>query len=290
MAKIEQDRDAQLFILDSMRFSFSSVSAYNTCPRMFRYTYLDGDKTRENNAFSDFGSFCHGLLEQYYKGEIELFELSERYIDQYDANVTSDFPPSRNNAMAENYYEAGKQYFDTFNDPWAGYKVLGVEERFTRKIGGHSFVGVIDLILQNPETGDIYIVDHKSKSQFKDHWELAEYLRQLYLYSLHVYDTYGQYPKKLIFNMFRIGEIVESDFDEKALEQAQWWFSDTIGTIYKDEKYPLKPKGKTKAGKPIDRDFFCDHICSVRKYCSRSLSYAKRNSYFRKDKPDANQL
>lgn len=282
MAKIEQDRDAQLFILDSMRFSFSSVSAYNTCPRMFRYTYLDGDKTRENNAFSDFGSFCHSLLEQYYKGEIELFELSERYSDQYDANVTSAFPLSRNNAMAENYYEAGKKYFDQFRDPWEGYSVLGVEEKFTLSIKGIQFTGVIDLVLQDPTTKDIIIVDHKSKSAFKDHWELAEYLRQLYLYSIHVKNTYGEYPKKLIFNMFRIGEIVETDFDEKDLEQSVWWLDDTVKTIYRDEKYPLKPKGKTKTGKPIDRDFFCDHICSVRKYCTRSLAYAKRGNFPRK--------
>lgn len=290
MARNIIDRESQLFILDGMRFSFSSVNAYNTCPRMFRYTYLDGDKQRENNAFSDFGSFCHSILEQYYKREIELFEMSPLYIEKYDKAVTSPFPPLRNGAMAANYYEAGKEYFDTYKDPWEGYTVLGVEEKFTRLIKGYSFTGVIDLILQNPDNKEIYIVDHKSKSKFKDNWELAEYLRQLYLYSLYVRDRYGKYPSKLIFNMFRIGEIVESPFDEKALEQSVWWFEETVKTIYRDEKYPLKPKGKTKTGKPIERDFFCDHICSVRKYCSRSLSYAKRNSYFRKDKPDANQL
>ncbi|MBO5969866.1 MAG: PD-(D/E)XK nuclease family protein [Clostridia bacterium] len=276
------DRESQLFILDGMRFSFSSVSAYNTCPRMFRYTYLDGDKQRENNAFSDFGSFCHSILEQYYKGELELFDLSLLYTDRYDDNIVSPFPPSRNNSMAENYYEAGKRYFDSFKDPWEGYTVLGVEEKFTLSIKGIQFTGIIDLILQNPETKEIFIVDHKSKSKFKDNWELTEYLRQLYLYSIHVKEKYGKYPAKLIFNMFRIGEIVETAFDEKALEQAVWWFDETVKTIYRDEKYPLKPKGKTKTGKPIDRDFFCDHICSVRKYCSRSLSYAKKGNYIRR--------
>lgn len=282
MTTTETDRDSQLFILDGMRFSFSSAGAYNTCPRMFKYTYLDGDKTRENNAFSDFGSFCHEILEKYYKGELSLFELSDVYTDAYDQNVVSPFPLSRNNAMAENYYLAGKRYFDTFQDPWEDYTVLGVEEKFVRTINGVQFTGVVDLILQEPETKNIVIVDHKSKSKFKDNWELAEYLRQLYLYSLHVHDVYGKYPARLVFNMFRIGEIVESEFNEKDLERAVWWFDETIKTIYRDEKYPLKPKGKNKYGKPIDRDFFCDYICSVRKYCSRSLAYAKRGYFPRK--------
>lgn len=263
------------FILDSMNFSFSSVTAYENCPRMFRYTYLDPEKERQPNAFSDFGSFCHSLLEQYYKGETDIFSLPSLYREGYDENVTSPFPYSKNNTMPENYYKAGETYFETFEDPWSKYTVLGVEQKFTRKVGGVPFVGVIDLILQDPTSGEIYVVDHKSKSKFKNKEELHDYLRQLYLYSLYVKDTYGKFPAKLIFNMFKIGEIVENPFEENRLHAAEGWFQTTVEQIYKDNTYKPKPQATDAKGNPAKFDFFCENICSVRQYCPRSSACYK---------------
>lgn len=266
----EFSKDYKIFILDSMRFSFSSVNAYNTCPRMFRLTYLDGDKVRQPNAFSDFGSFCHSLLEAYYKGDLPVWDLVTVYRDNYYEAVTSPFPPSRNNVMAENYYNAGEKYFREFSDPWKDYKVLGVEEKFQKAIEGVSFVGIIDLILQDKTTGEIYIVDHKSKSKFKSQAELSEYLRQLYLYSLYVKEKYGTYPAKLIFNMFRFEEIVESPFQEDGLRETLQWFGGIVKSIYEDAVYLPKKQAFNKSGE-VAQDFFCNNICSVRKYCSRSI-------------------
>ena len=62
------------FILDGMRWSFSSVNTYNTCPQAFRLGYLDA-LPRVDNAFSDWGTFLHSLMEKYFRGEAEFFEL-----------------------------------------------------------------------------------------------------------------------------------------------------------------------------------------------------------------------
>lgn len=261
------------FILDAMAFSYSSVTAYENCPRMFRFTYLDGDKVRQPNAFSDFGSFCHSLLEQYYKGEADLFSLPSLYREGYAENVTSPFPGSRGTTMADNYYRAGEKYFDFFEDPWSNCEVLAVEQKFSRMIGGFPFVGIIDLILRDKESGEIYIVDHKSKSKFKSEKEVKEYLRQLYLYSLYVKDTYGTYPTKLIFNMFKIGEIVERKFEEPGLAYAQAWFQKAVENVYSDDRYIAKEQSRDKNGELVAFDFFCENICSVRNYCPRSSAY-----------------
>lgn len=77
-------------ILDNMVWSFSSVNSYCTCPYAFKLSYID-KKEKVNNAFAEFGSFVHSLLEKYFKGEIEFFELSQMYESEYDSNVTHEF-------------------------------------------------------------------------------------------------------------------------------------------------------------------------------------------------------
>jgi len=67
------------FILDGMRWSFSSVNTYNTCPQAFRLGYLDA-LPKVNNAFSDWGTFMHSLMESYFRGKLEFFELSQEFI------------------------------------------------------------------------------------------------------------------------------------------------------------------------------------------------------------------
>ena len=227
------------FILDGMRWSFSSVNTYNTCPQAFKLGYLDA-LPRVDNAFSDWGTFMHSLMEAYFRGELEFFELSQAYEEGYADNVTCSFPPNKFCDLSERYYSAGKDYLDKFEGLFEDCEILGVEQRVWLKIDGRPFVGVIDLLVKSP-TG-YWVCDHKSKSGFKSKSELAEYARQLYLYSLYVKQKYGQWPEKLIFHMVRAGgELVEVPFVEADCEAAQKWFTDTIDAIYLDLGFESKP-------------------------------------------------
>ena len=226
---------------------------------MFKLTYIDC-LSQDDNAFAQFGTFGHSLLEKYYSKQLEFFELSQHYDKNYSNNVKLKFPPNAYVNLNEAYYNAGKEYFDNFEGFMDDCEVLGIEEEINVKIGGYNFIGYIDLILKSND--GIIIIDHKSKSKFKSKKEKAEYLRQLYLYSIHIYEKYNQYPTKLIFNMFRNNTVIEEQFDIKAFEEAKQWCLNTIAKIYEDTEFLTNSD-----------DFFCNWLCSTRANCTCSDKY-----------------
>lgn len=248
------------YILDSMEWSFSSVNTYDSCPRMFKMTYIDASPKWEN-AFAQFGSLCHKVLEEFYRGKLTIFDTLPRYQSLYDEYVKQEFPKTKNGSMEELYKNSGKKYFEEFENDFTDYEVLGVEEEFHIKINNRSFTGFVDLILCDRD-GNIAIVDHKSKANFKSDKEKKHYARQLYLYSLYVKEKYGKYPTILYFNMFRTQHIEKIEFNENDCIEAKNWFLNTIEKIYQDEDF-----------KEIPSKFFCDNICSVRPNCGESYYY-----------------
>ena len=260
-------------LLDRMTWSFSRVTSYTHCPKMFKLTYID-HKDKLPNGFSDYGTFLHELLESYYLGETDLWDLLSKYKEEYDEAVPSVFPPNKHVDLKQSYFEAGRQYLASFEDPWSDCEILGVEQKVETIVNGYKFVGYIDLVLRDPE-GRIIIVDHKSRAKFKNEIERRDYLHQLYLYSLYVKETYGEYPYKLVFNVFRFGIIDETIFEEEELEITKRWFVNEIHRIYGDEKFQDAIAIRfTKQGKKLKEfkkdDFFCNYICSVRRSCNRS--------------------
>lgn len=238
---------------------------------MFYLTYIQR-APRVENAFSQYGGFVHSILERYYKHELELFDLSDVYRADYSKNVTLKFPENLYKDLNVSYREGGQAYFDNFDDEFAKYEVVGVEKEISIKIGEYNFTGYIDLLLKD-ERG-YYICDHKSKSSFKNAAELRHYLFQLYIYSKYVYDTYGEYPIGLFYNMFRAGCVKYEDFKEVEYLKALSWAKSTIDSIYEDEDFIDKIETKFAAkGRGVNQyendDFFCNQLCSVRESCPR---------------------
>ena len=159
-------------------------------------------------------------------------------------------------------------------------RLIEEKQRDLLDIDGDIFIGFIDLIVKDKNTGRYIVVDHKSKSKFKNEEERDEYARQLYLYALYIKAEYGEFPSHLIFNMFRANDVVTIDFDEKKLEKAVFWFKNTIENIKKDNKFDDKItilfRQKKKPLKEFKKDdFFCNELCGVRSYCNRSRCYKK---------------
>lgn len=90
------------------------------------------------------------------------FELAEVYENEYDQAVKHSFPPFPR-GLAGKYYEEGLTYFNTF-DGFGEQEILSVEDRFEIDIRSSRFVGIVDLILRDRNTGAISVIDHKSKS------------------------------------------------------------------------------------------------------------------------------
>lgn len=262
-------------ILDGIKWSFSSVNCYENCPKCFFLSYIEA-LPKLNNAFAQWGSFGHSLLEGYYQGKYELFDLAQEYEDGYTQNVTIPFPNNKYVDLNQKYYEAGLQYFCSFQGLDSKYEVIAVEQKINSYIGNRKFVGFIDLILRDKDDGRYVIVDHKSKSGFKNRDEESDYLRQLYLYSSYIKDKYGEFPKELIFNMFRAQDTVVEKFNERDYDKAIQWFLSTIEKIYHDKKFvdkiAFEYKNKKKKLSEYKRnDYFCNELCGVRTHCKRSF-------------------
>ena len=244
--------------LDKITWSFSSVNTYHTCPRSFKLSYIDDVKPKISNAFAEFGIFVHKLLERYFKGEAEFIELSQMYENEYDINVLHEFPPYQFCNLSEKYYDDGLKYLNSFNGIDDKYKIVGIEKKFKMTINDRPFTGIIDLILQDQTDGKYVIVDHKSKSRFKNKKEKEHYLIQLYLYSAYIKETFGEYQKELKFNMFRTQTLITEKFQEEKFKQAVSWFDFTIDLIYFDSEFPKNPD-----------EFYCENLCDVREFCSK---------------------
>lgn len=264
----------QTELLDQTIWSFSRVNAYATCPRMFKLTYLD-KVPKLDSAFGEWGSLCHSVYEDFAKGDLAEYECGRAYEDRWFTYMKDDFPPSRGQPLVDKYYERGKELFGTFEGFPDNWEVLAAEQKVRLPVGGYPFIGYIDLLVRDKTDQRLIVVDHKSKAQFKSPEEQAHYALQLYLYAQWVRETYGEYPKALLFNMFRVNEEVWIDFSEEDCHKALTWFEDTIHHIYQDQDFWDKiTLAYDAAGKPLssyqNNDYFCRYICGCRESCVRS--------------------
>lgn len=272
------------FILDEMLWSFSSIDTYENCPYNFYLNYIEKHK-QKRNSFSDYGSFCHKLLEDYFKGNLLSFELYDKFNDEYMEKVLDAFPPIRGGGrLYDSYYESGKEYFyntDNLDKITDTYDILGVEHRHKFKIDKYNFTGILDLELKNKK-GWYEIGDHKSKGKQtktrlskkdnpNDWTQLTDgryipfhLIKQLYIYSKPFYETYKEYPKYLNLNMFRIGDWYTVEFNEKDYIRSLNWAKDTINKIYNDNDWKTNKK---------QSDYFCRNICGAAEFCKYNEKY-----------------
>jgi hypothetical protein len=252
--------------VDDFIWSFSRIQSFDQCPYGWKMRYLE-ERMGTPNAYAQYGSFVHSILEKYFKGKLNIFELSGYYIENFKEYVTEDFPKHKYVDLAKSYFDKGLEYFNRF-DGLEQYKILGIEEKIKINIDGYNFTGYIDLLAEN-EDGGIEVIDHKSRDLkersgkgkvTKSDMELDEYLRQLYLYSIAVFEKYEIYPKYLNFNVFRSNVWIREPFDFHKLCDSKRWFIDTIHNIEKETEFKPKPD-----------KFFCRHLCDFRHECEPFL-------------------
>lgn len=246
------DKDTYQFVLDGLVWSYSNLSAFDTCPKMWYNTYVNKQE-KKDNFFSQYGSFIHSILEKFSKQELDFPDLVPYFEGNYD-NFITEYPPIAK--MEASYYNQALDFLSTFE----GFKdeTVGTELKMEYQIELYgekrNFIAYIDR-LSKDENGYI-INDYKSKGKFSSKAEKEKYLRQLYIYSLSVKEKYGVYPYKLKFNHFRTKSETVEIFDENKLLQTLKWADDCVERIYNSEIFV-----------PNHNDFFCNHLCSVSGSC-----------------------
>lgn len=209
------------------------------------------------NFYAQFGTFMHTILQRYFSGELRRYELTSYYLSNFKLEVTLK---PQHASTYDKYFKQGLEYLVGFT--WGNSKILGVEQEVSFSILDNTAKGFIDLL----EWDDgLIITDHKSadikprstrKKPTLGDIRLDEMFRQLYLYSLAVYEQYGEYPKELRFNTFRNNIFVSEPFKKQKLEAAVSWANDKIEEITTNDDW--QP----------DLDFFrCNYICDMRHQC-----------------------
>ena len=194
-------------------------------------------------------------MERWAKGELMSFELADAYEAEYDEAVKHYFPPFPK-GMAGQYYDEGLQYFQSFDGFGDDKEILSVEDKFELDIRGNRFVGIADLVLQDKKTGDIIVIDHKSKSMNSMKKAQYENTRQLYTYAAYVKERFGEFPTLLQFNMFRYGVNINEPFAMERYEETMDWIERTIAQIKAEKEWKVSSSG-----------YFCRFICSTRLHC-----------------------
>ena len=183
------------------------------------------------------------------------FELADTYAAEYDAAVSHSFPPFPR-GLADKYYEEGLQYFNSFDGFGENHEILSVEDKFEIDIRGSRFVGIADLIMRDRHSGEISVIDHKSKSMQSLKKSLPDNKRQLYIYAAYIKDRFGVYPTMLRFNMLRYGMFIDEPFDPERYAEALDWVEKTIFQIKAEKTWLVSSSS-----------YFCQFICSTRNHC-----------------------
>ena len=258
-------------------YSYTQLTSVSECPFSFYLARIErdenGEKLKESsNAFAEYGTLIHDILDKWGKGELKAEELALEYDLRFEDEVVTQFSRMLKGKDGKSYrdqvYEDGRYYLASFNG-FDGMKVISSEEKFETDIDGRRFVGVIDMVLEDENTGGLVILDHKSKSLTAFKKAEKEMYRQQLLYSKYVNEKYGKYPETLAFNLFKVNGLIKSKpFTTEEYEEALEWARQMINRI---ETFDVLDFMETK-----ESDFYCNEICGMRKYCPNGVYRPKK--------------
>lgn len=236
-----------------------------------------------SHGTSEFGSFVHDILEKYGKGKIEPKDALDYYKQHYAENVVSDFTlymtETFHKDFSEKYYEDGLEFFRAFNGI-KDIRILEAEKQFELPYKNKFLInGKIDVVGVD-KSGNLCIIDYKSKSGFKSKAEKEEYSKQLYTYAWAFLEEMKDDKKwnefkekynvpnldkntiKLAFYMFRKDKWVWIDFDQKTMQEVLDWMEKSVEEI--NNEVFFDPVPELEVG---EFNFYCKNFCSFRESC-----------------------
>lgn len=255
------------FITNNIRYSYSSLNTYYTCPYSFKLTYIDR-VPRVNNFYGEYGTLVHMCMEQFFSGALENYELSGYYRDMYDEIVKTPAPEPPF-GLGERYKQQGFEFFDSFSFDRDNYEVVLIEDKIDFDISGMKFVAKPDLVLKNKKTGMNCLLDYKTSAPYKvdkrsgrettDKKKLEGYYKQMFIYT-HALDKHKGVPINNITLWFtRPHRFVTIPWEQEKEDESVNWLNKTMQEIGNDEEFVPNPS-----------EYFCKNLCSVRVCCEYS--------------------
>jgi len=261
---------------NNVRWSYSRATCFGHCKYEYYLSYIIRDNDlylSESNYYAEIGSYVHEILALIFSGELAAKNAYKYFKKNYDTHV---FYTAKQSTM-DKTNSAIEEYFKNINLDWLDqFEILGVELEVNFKVGDHDFIGFIDLLLRDKQSGKIVVLDHKSSEYpFKLNGEVKKksessfnsYKRQMYLYCHAVNQLYGEFPDRIIWNHFKDGgKLAEIPFKESEYQETLKWFLNTVSEINSEENF-----------EPNEDFFYCSNLCNFRNSCEyRELSKKKR--------------
>jgi hypothetical protein len=254
------------FILDGIRFSYSSLTTYETCHYSFKLTYLDKCE-RINNFYGQYGTLIHQTMYEYFANNLDAFELSSYFVDNYDKVVIAPAPPYPA-GMEEKYKEAGLEFFNNFSFDKENNDIILNEEKLEFEFDeGVQFVAKPDLVLLNKPSENFILVDYKTSAPFKidkrnnketiDQKKMDGYYKQMYIYTYALRNYKFTPIDKITLWFTRPDRKHTITWNEQDEEDAINWLHKEVNKIRRDEKFIFNN----------NNTYFCNQLCSVRESC-----------------------
>lgn len=203
----------------SVKFSYSRLSQYDSCPFAYDLKYNKGNYFYTPSVAAPFGSLVHSVLEQealaikagksinYEDLKRDFVELNLPKRNRYDSDLfgvkilAQKFPKEWHDfdtksgksysVKAQEFLESGIYYFPKFMEQHPELEIIGAEVSFEYEYRGYTFMGFIDRLLK-VRGEDIYIIDDiKTKDHPFDDKELITPL-QFVCYATWVREHYGK--------------------------------------------------------------------------------------------------
>ena len=173
---------------EGLHISYSQITTYMMCPMKFKFQYVKGLKPELISAALPFGSSIHHALAILYK-QLQAThqppsskDIQELFADRWDheqetkkdnvlmkAKESWDSLKDMGVKMISAYYD----YADSMS-MLIGENVVCVEQNFSGDLGEIAFIGVIDLILRDHKSKNLFhIIDHKTAARRYDETKIA---------------------------------------------------------------------------------------------------------------------
>jgi putative RecB family exonuclease len=215
-----------------LRLSFTRIDTFSTCPRKFRYQYVDALATRPAPQLS-FGSSIHAVLEWLYdRKHPELPSLDETLqalYDRWDATGYAEVPREEQRAAYDHAREVVAGFHRRVEAE--GFRLpAAVEAWFELPFPDDVVViGAIDRVDVDMD-GELHVVDYKTNRRAKSQRQVASSL-QLAIYALATRELYGRAPATVALDFVVPGVTVKVPLTDLDLDGVARRVADTARRI-----------------------------------------------------------
>ena len=234
----------------NVHISYSSISTYNKCPKLWEMQYLRGLVPFKQNIYTCFGTAMHETIQQwleviYYDkvktaNEMDLSKLLyDNMIKAYKSSKAQNgHEHFSNEKELTQFWLDGKHILEFLKKKRGGYfstknmQLAGIETLLYQELRpGVVFKGLIDLVFYHPNTDRWTIMDIKtSTSGWRDNQKKNPNLTaQVILYREFFAKQFGIDPDKIDVEYFIVKRRVPAEAEFASMQKRVQQFTPTAG-------------------------------------------------------------